>query len=60
MPEPIHYFIVALILGFGAYVGAVFLLTTVLPLFMVFTREFKPQPLTSQVRPKHYDYDEDY
>lgn len=59
MPQPIHYLFVAMVFGVIGYMGFVFLFTNILPMFMLFTREFKARPLTSQVRPRHYDYDED-
>lgn len=58
MPEPIHYLvvIVMLVAGIGGMVG--FFVTTILPLFMLFTG--KPQPATLEDRVRVRYWDEDY
>lgn len=59
MPEPIHYFIVAALLTGMVGLAVMAFLTTLLPLFMFFTKDFKETPLESRVGRKSYDYDED-
>jgi hypothetical protein len=59
MPEPIHYIFVALLLGGLAYMGFVFLVSTVAPLVMFFTAKFPARTAAERARPKFYDYDED-